>query len=129
MTLTRQRLTKSISKNLRCSKCESEVLLKSLLEILINTLASGEDVLISGFGKFRIKRRNQRSHRPYYGSTDLSGALAFKCSPVLAGRLNNHLTGVDGERVFPARSMKSDEPRGAIHHVEKDARQMKTLSL
>jgi len=42
---------------------EAEKLVETLLEILKEKLELGEDVLISGFGKFEIKRKKSRPGR------------------------------------------------------------------
>ena len=42
---------------------ESESLINQLLEIIKDTLVEGEDVLISGFGKFELRRKNARPGR------------------------------------------------------------------
>jgi len=42
---------------------------ESLLEIIKHTLESGEDVLISGFGKFYVKdKRERRGRNPQTGA-------------------------------------------------------------
>jgi len=42
---------------------------ESLLEIIKQTLESGEDVLISGFGKFYVKdKREKRGRNPQTGA-------------------------------------------------------------
>jgi integration host factor subunit alpha len=63
-----------------------------LLEIIKSTLESGEDVLISGFGKFEVKEKNARRGRnPQTGSDLMLGArrvVIFKCSGVLREKMN-----------------------------------------
>jgi len=54
MTLTKAQLTGSIHKGLGMPKSRSSELVGSLLEIIKATLANGEDILISGFGKFCV---------------------------------------------------------------------------
>lgn len=74
------------------SKTQSAEITESLLEILKSTLASGEDVLISGFGKFYVKEKKERRGRnPQTGSPVMLGkkrVVTFKCSSVLRGKLN-----------------------------------------
>ncbi len=66
-------------------KCESCV--KSLLEIMKKTLENGEDVLISDFGKFCIREKNERKGRnPMTGDRMQIKArrvVTFKCSGLL----------------------------------------------
>ena len=52
MTLTRSQIAKSIQEQLKVSTSKSSKLLESLLETIKQTLESGEDVMISNFGKF-----------------------------------------------------------------------------
>ncbi len=65
---------------------------ETLLEIIKSTLASGEDVLISGFGKFCIKEKNERRGRnPATGDDMMLEArkvVTFKCSGKLRDRVN-----------------------------------------
>jgi len=42
---------------------ESATTVEALLEIIKRTLENGEDVLISGFGKFQVKEKEQRQGR------------------------------------------------------------------
>jgi integration host factor subunit alpha len=49
MTLTKDHLIISIHTKLNLPKPKSYVLIESLLEIMKSTLASGEDIMISGF--------------------------------------------------------------------------------
>jgi integration host factor subunit alpha len=44
-------------------KNQSTDIIESLLEIIKSTLASGEDVLISGFGKFCVNEKRERRGR------------------------------------------------------------------
>ena len=39
------------------------LLVDKLLEIIKDTLVNGEDVLVSGFGKFYVKEKNERRGR------------------------------------------------------------------
>ena len=63
-----------------------------LLEIMKSTLSSGEDLLISGFGKFQVRDKSDRLGRnPATGdSMVLKGrrVVTFKCSGKLRDRLN-----------------------------------------
>ena len=56
------------------------------------TLKSGEDALISGFGKFCGKEKNERRGRnPHTGDDLMLGArrvVIFKCASVLRKKLN-----------------------------------------
>lgn len=62
MTLTKNEIIARITE-LGFSKKQSAELFKSLLEIIKNSLENGEDVLVSGFGKFQVKDKAPRRGR------------------------------------------------------------------
>jgi integration host factor subunit alpha len=92
MTLTKARLIDTIYNRFDCSKAESAQAVESIVEILKSTLANGEDVLISGFGKFCVKdKRERRGRNPQTGDDLMLGprrAVTFRCSGVLREKLN-----------------------------------------
>lgn len=57
MTLNKADLTDAIYNQLDLPKPKSAQVVDSLLEVIKKTLENGEDVLISGFGKFCVKER------------------------------------------------------------------------
>ena len=65
---------------------------ESLLESIKSTLAKGDDVLVSGFGKFCIKDKKQRRGRNPATGSDLilreRKVVTFKCSGKLRDRIN-----------------------------------------
>ena len=68
MTITKASLINSICNNSNVPKQESISAVESLLEIIKQTLESGEDVLISGFGKFCLKEKKEwRGRNPQTG--------------------------------------------------------------
>ena len=92
MTITKAHLTESIRNRLDLSKSQSRVLTETLLEIIKRTLEGGEDIVISRFGKFRVRDRNGHNGRnPVTGEQlmlDSRRIVTFSCSPVLKGKLN-----------------------------------------
>ena len=92
MSLTKNHLIEAINNDLGYSKKKSTVLTESILEIIKMTLESGEDILISGFGKFCVSEKNDRRGRNPATGNDLAlGArrvVTFKCSPVLKEKVN-----------------------------------------
>jgi integration host factor subunit alpha len=54
-TLTKIDIVSAVQTQNRYTLKESSDIVNTLLEILKSTLASGEDVLISGFGRFQVK--------------------------------------------------------------------------
>jgi integration host factor subunit alpha len=63
MTITKAYLIEKISNRLGLSKADSQNLVENFFEILTNSLESGEDVKISGFGTFKLKKKNTRPGR------------------------------------------------------------------
>ena len=94
MTITKANLIDSIYKKSELRKQESTSAVESLLEIIKHTLESGEDLLISGFGKFCVKDKNRRRGRnPQTGSglmLDARKIVTFKCSRTLRENLNKN---------------------------------------
>lgn len=92
MTLTKASIIEEVQNQLRFSKKESTDLIEALLEIMKRTLTSGEDILISGYGKFCVKRKKERRGRnPATGDDMLLSprqVVTFKCSGKLRERIN-----------------------------------------
>ncbi len=92
MTLIKAQLVDSIRKQVGLPKTKSAQVVDSLLEIIKETLANGEDVLISGFGKFYVKdKRKRRGRNPQTGNDlmlDERRVVTFKCSGRLKDKVN-----------------------------------------
>ena len=63
MTLTKDDIVKALAKEIGYQLKQSGELIETLLELIKSALATGEDVLISGFGKFCIKEKRERRGR------------------------------------------------------------------
>ncbi|RLD97706.1 MAG: integration host factor subunit alpha, partial [Bacteroidetes bacterium] len=91
MTLTKAGIIESIQSELSFSKNQSLEIIESLLEIFKSTLESGQDVLISGFGKFCVKVKHERKGRNPATGEDLMleprTVVTFKCSGKLRERV------------------------------------------
>ncbi|MBU1712473.1 MAG: integration host factor subunit alpha [Proteobacteria bacterium] len=74
------------------TKKKSVEIIESLLEIIKNNLEKSDDVLISGFGKFCVKNKNQRRGRNPATGSDLilreRKVVTFKCSGKLRDKIN-----------------------------------------
>ena len=92
MTLTKAHIVENLFAKNIFTKTESAQIIDTLFEIIKNTLEKGEDVLISGFGKFSVKEKNQRRGRnPQTGDAIILSprkVVTFKCSGVLRERIN-----------------------------------------
>jgi integration host factor subunit alpha len=92
MTLTKTQITESIRQRLDFSKNESSDVIESLLEIIKDTLENGEDVMISGFGKFCVTEKKERKGRNPATGDDMilpkRRIVTFKCSGKLKEMIN-----------------------------------------
>ena len=92
MSLNKADLIDSIYNQLDLPKTKSAHVVDSLLEIIKKTLEDGEDVLISGFGKFCVRKKNKRRGRnPQTGEDLMFGerrVVTFRCSGVLRDKVN-----------------------------------------
>ena len=92
MSLTKAHIINSIQNQLNIPKNRSSEIVESLLEIIKSTLESGEDVLISGFGKFCVKKKGERRGRNPATGGDLMLAprkvVTFRCSGKLRDSVN-----------------------------------------
>ena len=94
MTLTKVQLVESIQSKTGFTKNKSSEIVKTCLEIMKSTLESGEDVMISGFGKFGVKEKKERKGRnPATGDAMMLAprkVVTFKCSGKLRERINGY---------------------------------------
>lgn len=92
MTLTKAQISESITSQVGIPKKMSAEIVETLLELMKRTLENGEDVLISGFGKFCVKEKNERRGRnPATGDTMTlrpRRVVTFKCSKTLREKVN-----------------------------------------
>ena len=92
MTLTKAHIIEEIMNQNGFSKKKSIETVEALLELIKSTLESGEDVLLSGFGKFCVKEKSERRGRNPATGDDLMlpprKVVRFKCSGILRDRVN-----------------------------------------
>ena len=92
MSLTKDYIIKALAKENGYQLNQSVELIEALLELIKSKLVSGEDVLISGFGKFCVKEKRQRRGRnPATGEAmmlDARRVVTFKCSGQLRDKIN-----------------------------------------
>lgn len=92
MTLTKAQIVDLIHEQLPFPKNKSTDVIESLIEIIKRTLENGEDVLISGFGKFCVKdKRERRGRNPATGDDLMLSerkVVTFKCSGKLREKIN-----------------------------------------
>ena len=92
MALTKAQIVASVQDELHFSKSRSAEILETILEIIKRTLENGDDVLISGFGKFCVKNKKERRGRTPATGEDLMlnprKVVTFKCSGKLREKVN-----------------------------------------
>ena len=92
MALVKSDLIQSLYDQCGLSKQKSEVVVERILGLIKESLQSGDDVLVSGFGKFCVRRKAPRRGRnPATGEDlplDARTVVTFKCSGTLKGRIN-----------------------------------------
>jgi len=90
--MTKADLSEAIRSCLNLQKKDADDILESVLEIVKRTLSSGEEVKISGFGKFVVRNKNDRTGRnPQTGDSitiTSRKVLTFKPSSLLKECLN-----------------------------------------
>jgi integration host factor subunit alpha len=92
MALTKKKLIILLQNQLGLSRQESRQIIERLIKIMKSTLSQGEDLLISGFGKFSVRHKNARRGRnPQTKESLILSArklIVFKTSGVLRRRIN-----------------------------------------
>jgi integration host factor subunit alpha len=91
-TLTKAQIVETLfSKNL-FTKNESAQIVDTLFELIKASLEKGDDILISGFGKFSVRAKSHRTGRnPQTGEAitlSSRSVVTFKCSGVLRDKIN-----------------------------------------
>lgn len=90
--MTKADLVSVIRERTRLSRNDAIEALEELLEIIKATLEAGEEVKIAGFGKFEVKKKNERRGRNPQTGEDITinsrKILTFKPSGILKNRLN-----------------------------------------
>ena len=93
MTLTKADIADVMSNQVGYTKRQSLKIVDSLFEYIKKSLEDGDDVLISGFGKFSVKDKRERKGRnPQTGEPILLSSIrvvTFKCSGKLRNIIND----------------------------------------
>jgi integration host factor subunit alpha len=93
MALTKNDLVKALAKENGYPVNQTIEIVETLLEIIKSKLVSGEDVLISGFGKFCVKEKHERKGRnPATGEImrlKSRRVVTFKCSKKLRDKISS----------------------------------------
>jgi integration host factor subunit alpha len=92
MTLTKAQIAEALFAKNIFTKLQSAQVIDTLFELMKQSLQNGEDVLITGFGKFSVKEKHERRGRNPQTGEPIPLAprkvVTFKCSGVLRARMN-----------------------------------------
>jgi len=93
MALTKEKIIDAIYNQVGLGKNQSRRVLESLLGIIKQNLEKGENLLISGFGKFVVKDKAARRGRNPQTKEDLRlkarKVVVFRTSGVLRRKINH----------------------------------------
>lgn len=85
--MTKAYIVEKVAEQCGISKKDSIDMVESVFNVLKTTLENGEDIKISGFGKFEVKNKHERKGRnPQTGESiiiDARRILSFKPSIIL----------------------------------------------
>ncbi|MFC1895946.1 integration host factor subunit alpha [Thermodesulfobacteriota bacterium] len=90
--LTKSDIADRIYEEMGYTRVDSLRLVEDVIESIKQSLENGEEVLLSGFGKFRVKEKRERRGRNPATSESLVLAprrvVTFKCSGKLRDKVN-----------------------------------------
>ena len=91
-TLTKARIVEAVVETNGYTQQKAHETIEILLELIKRSLESGDDVLISGFGKFCVnQKRERRGRNPATGKEMMLAprkTVTFRCSGKLREKLN-----------------------------------------
>jgi integration host factor subunit alpha len=94
MTLTKSEIVDIVTERIGFSRNKSSDIVEQLLETIKKSLESGDDVLVSNFGKFSVKEKGERNGRnPASGESmvlDARRVITFKSSNTLRDKVNGN---------------------------------------
>lgn len=90
--MTKADIVEKVANKIGFTKKESQDLVESVFNLLKSTLESGENIKISGFGKFEVKqKKDRRGRNPQTGESitiEARRILSFKPSTLLRTAVN-----------------------------------------
>lgn len=94
--MTKVDIFEKVQVNTGLTKKESAEMVEAVFSIMKNTLESGDNLKISGFGSFLVKEKaDRRGRNPQTGETitiEARRILTFKPSAVLKDQINRELS-------------------------------------
>ena len=93
MTLTKNDIEQKMIEGIGFSRKQSQLVVAELLEAIKKGLEKGDDVLVSGFGKFRVREKDERRGRNPITGEDVNlkarKVVTFRCSRILRDKIQN----------------------------------------
>ncbi len=93
MALTKTIIAEKIQDNLNLSRTTGQEVMEEFLEIIKETIENGEDIMISGFGKFCVNEKQERKGRNPATDQEMTlparRVVTFKCSGKLRDLINS----------------------------------------
>ncbi|MFH2060018.1 MAG: integration host factor subunit alpha [Pseudomonadota bacterium] len=93
MALTKTIISEKIQGNLNLSRADTYDVMEQFLEIIKQTIENGEDIMISGFGKFCVNEKQARKGRNPATDKEMTlparRVVTFKCSGKLRDLINS----------------------------------------
>ena len=93
MALTKTIIAEKIQDNLNLSRTTGQEIMEEFLEIIKETIENGEDIMISGFGKFCVNEKQKRKGRNPATDQEMTlparRVVTFKCSGKLRDLINS----------------------------------------
>ncbi len=100
--VTKKDLVERISDRTGLTQVDTKIVLESFLESLADTLQSGNNIEIRGFGRFKVKKKNARTARNPRTNESIQVEQGFKptfeASKELRKRVNDKMMGIDQQR-------------------------------
>ena len=98
-TLTRADLSEAVHRQIGLSRSESADLVKSMLDLMADTLSTGKTVKLSSFGTFMVRQKNGRIGRNPKTGEEVPitprRVLVFRPSQVMKNVINGLERGTD----------------------------------
>ena len=92
MTLTKTEMISNLTEQMKIDKKTASQSVEKIIETIKSSLESGDDVLISGFGKFCVNEKNERKGRNPATSGEMllpaRKVVTFRSSGILRDRVN-----------------------------------------
>ena len=93
MALTKTIIAEKIQNELDLSRTVAYDVMEEFLEIIKETISNGEDIMVSGFGKFCVNEKKKRKGRNPATDEEMTlparRVVTFKCSGKLRDLINS----------------------------------------